>query len=92
MRAIKAKVIETLLMYRWCAEWTLGHEHFAALRTARHHLLVRIIGFQRRQRTAYLLPYAQTLKKLQRKSVETIICKQRRLLSLGPYSGRTMSG
>ena len=46
---IKAEVMETLLY--GCVTWTLGQEHFAELRTAHHNLLLRIIGFQRRQRT-----------------------------------------
>ena len=41
--------METLLY--GCVTWTLGQEHFAELRTAHHNLLLRIIGFQRRQRT-----------------------------------------
>ena len=46
---LKAEVIETLLY--GCATWTLGKEDFAELRTAHHRFLLRIIGFQRQQRT-----------------------------------------
>ena len=42
--------------------WTLGKDHFAELRTAHHRFLLRIIGFQRRQRTDHLMSYAKALK------------------------------
>ena len=48
LRMIKVEVMETLLY--GCVTWTLGKEHFAELRTARHRSLARIIGFQRRHR------------------------------------------
>ena len=63
--------------------WTLGQEHFAELRTAHHNLLLRIIGFQRRQRTDHLMPYAKALKKAQCESVETTIRKRRILFAGG---------
>ena len=74
---LKAEVVETLLY--GCVTWTLGKEHFAELRTAHHRFLLRIIGFQRRQRKDHLMPYANAMKKVQRKSVETTIRKQRLL-------------
>ena len=46
---LKAEVMETLLY--GCLTWTLGKEHFAELRAAHDRFLLRIIGFQRRQRT-----------------------------------------
>ena len=49
----------------------LGLEQFAELRTARHNLLLRITGFQRRQRTDHRVSYAKALKKAQCESVET---------------------
>ena len=49
LRMLKADVMETLLY--GCVTWTLGKEHFAELRTAHHTFLLRIIGFQHRQRT-----------------------------------------
>ena len=52
---LKAEVMETLLY--GCLTWTLGKEHFAELRAAHDRFLLRIIGFQRRQRTAYLMSY-----------------------------------
>ena len=62
-----------------CVTWTLGQEHFAELRTAHHRFLLRIIGFQRRQRTDHLMSYAKTLKKAQCDSVEATIRKRRLL-------------
>ena len=57
LRMLKADVMETLL-YRFVT-WTLGKEHFAELRTAHHRFLLRIIGFQRRQRTNHLVSYVR---------------------------------
>ena len=57
LRLLKAEVIETLL-YR-CVTWTLGKEQFAELRTAHHRFLLRIIGFQWRQRTDHLTSVRQ---------------------------------
>ena len=79
VRMLKAEVMETLLYGR--VTWTLGQEHVAELRTA-HHNLLRIIGFQRRQRTDHLMSYAKALKKAQCESVETTI-RKRRLLFAG---------
>ena len=62
LRMLKAEVVETLLY--GCVTWTLGKEHFAELRMARHSFLRRIIGFQRRQRTDHvIISYAMILKK-----------------------------
>ena len=79
VRMLKAEVMETLLY--GCVTWTLGQEHFAELRTAHHNLLLRIIGFQRRQRTDHLMSYAKALKKAQCESVETTIRKRRLLFA-----------
>ena len=82
---LKAEV-ETLLY--GCVTWTLGQEHFAQLRTA-HHNLLRIIGFQRRQRTDHLMSYVKALKKarcLRRPSANDASTLR------GAYNGRPMSG
>ena len=81
LRMLKAEVMETLLY--GCVTWTLGKEHFAELRTAHHRFLLRIIGFQRRQRTDHLMSYAKALKKAQCESVETTIRKRRLLFAGG---------
>ena len=74
IRLLKAEVMETLLY--GCVTWALDQEHFAELRTAHHKLLLRIIGFQRRQRTDHLMSYAKALNKAQCESLETTIHKQ----------------
>ena len=56
-----------------CVTWTLGVEHFAALHSAHRKLLLRIVGFHRRQRTGHRISYAKALKNAQCKSVETTI-------------------
>ena len=63
LRMLKAEVMETLLY--GCVTWTCGTEHFAELRTAHHRFLLRIIGFQRRQRTDHIMSDAKALKKAQ---------------------------
>ena len=88
LRMLKAEVMETLLY--GCVTWTLGKEHFAELRTAHHRFLLRIIGFQRRQRTDHLMSYAKALKKAQCESVETTTASGVSCLR-GAYSGCTMS-
>ena len=85
MRILKAEVMETLLYRR--VTLTLGPEHFAELRTTNHKLL-RIIGFQRRQRTDRPMSYAKALKKAQCDSVETTI-RKRRLLFAGAVQRMT---
>ena len=79
LRMLKAEVME-ILRYG-CVTWTLGKEHSAALRTAHHRFLLRIIGFQRRQPTDHFVSYAKALKKVQCESVETIITKRRLLFA-----------
>ena len=59
---LKAEVIETLL--HGCVTWTLSAQHFARLRSAHHQVLLRVIGFKRRQSTDYTtLSYAKALNK-----------------------------
>ena len=82
---LKAEVMETLLYE--CVTWTLGQEYVAELRTA-HHNLLRIIGFQRRQRTDHLMSHAKALKKTQCESVEMTI-RKRRLLFAGAVQRTT---
>ena len=63
LRMLKAEEIETLLY--GCVTLILGKEHFTELRTAHHRFLLRVIGFQHRQRTDHIMPYAKALKKVQ---------------------------
>ena len=88
VRMLKAEVMETLLY--GCVTWTLGKGHSPELRTAHHRFLLQIIGFQRRQRTDYLMSYAKALKKAQCESVETTIANGISALR-GAYSERTIS-
>ena len=79
VRMLKADVMETLL-YGYVT-WTLGKEHFAELRTAHHRFLLRIIDFQRRNRTDHLVSYAKALKEAQCEGVKTTIRKWRLLFA-----------
>ena len=80
LRMLTVEVMETLLY--GCITWTLRKEHFVELRMAHHRFLLRIVGFQRRQRTDHLMSYANALKKAQCESVETTV-RKRRLLFAG---------
>ena len=85
---LKAEVIKTLLYV--CLTCTLGQEHFAELRTAHHKRLLRIIGFQPRQRADHhliIMSYAKALEKAQFESVETI--HRRRLVFAGAVQRTT---
>ena len=76
VRTLKAEVVETVLC--GCVTWTLSVKHFAKLRTAHHKILLRVIGFQRRQRTDYTtLSYAKALKKTRCENIGTIIRNRR---------------
>ena len=89
VRMIKPEAIETMLY--GCVTWTLGQQHNnAKLRTPHHHLLLRVIGFQRRHCNDHLMSYAKALKKTQSESIETTIRKRRLYLrgaSLGSRAG-----
>ena len=63
------------LMYG-CVASALVMEHFAKLQMA-HYNLLRIISFQRRQRTDHRMPYAKAPKKAQCESAEATIRKRR---------------
>ena len=64
-------------LLRGCVTWTLGQEYFAELRMAHYTLLLRIIGFRRRQRPDHLMSYAKALKKEQCESAKPTIPKRR---------------
>ena len=88
VRMQKSEVMETLLY--GCTTLTLGVEHFAVLHNAHRKLLLRSIGFHRRQRNDHRMSYAKVLKKAQCESVETTIQKRRPIFR-GPYSGQNLS-
>ena len=83
VRMLKAEVSETLLLYG-CVTWTLSAKHFARLRTVHHQVLLRVIGFQRRQpyRLDYTtLSYPNAIKRTRCESIETTVHKWRRLFA-----------
>ena len=51
IRLFKAEVMEAMLY--GCATWTMRSQDFNSLRTAHHKLLLRIIGFRRKDRIGY---------------------------------------
>ena len=85
-RLPKTEVMDTLLY--GCVTWALDLEPFAKFRTAHHDSLLRIIGFQRRQRTDHRMSYSKVLRKAQCESVETT-ARKRRLLTPSLCGSRT---
>ena len=51
IRLLKAEVVEAMLY--GCATWTRRSQDFSNIRTAHHKLLLRVIGFRRKDRTDY---------------------------------------
>ena len=74
-RLFKAEVMEAMLY--GCATWTMRSQDFSSLRTAHHKLLLRIIGFRRKDRTGYKpLWYGEALERTGSERVETPIRKR----------------
>ena len=89
VRLLKTEVMETPLY--GCVNWALILEHFTKVRTAHYNLLLRITGFQGRQRTDHHMSYAEDLKKTQCEGVGTTIRKRRLLFGRQPGNGRALS-
>ena len=71
----KAEVMEAMLY--GCPTWTMRSQNFSSLRTAHHKLLLRIIGFQRKDRTGYKpLSYREVLERTVSDRIETTIRKR----------------
>ena len=55
-----------------CATWTMRSQDFSSLRTAHHKLLLRIIGFRRKDRIGYKpLSYREVLERTGSERIET---------------------
>ena len=75
IRLFKAKVMEDMLY--GCATWTMRSQNFSSLRIAHHKLLLRIIGFWRKDRTGYRpLSYREVLERTGSVPIETRIRKR----------------
>ena len=79
-RLLQAEAMEALLY--GCMTWAPRRDHYRLLRTIHHRLLLRVIGYQRKQGTYRQLSYAQALKRVGCQSVEATV-RQRRLLFAG---------
>ena len=68
-----------------CATWTMRSRDFSSLRTAHHKLLLRIIGFRRKDRTGYKpLSYGEVLERTSSERIKTTIRKRLQLGFAGP--------
>ena len=75
IRLFKAEVMEAMLY--GCATWTMRSQDLSSLRTAHHKLLLRIIGFRRKDRVEYKpLSYREVLEKTGSERIETTIRKR----------------
>ena len=60
-----------------CATWIMRSRDFSSLRTAHHKLLLRIIGFRRKDRIGYEpLSYGEVLENTGSERIETTIRKR----------------
>ena len=74
-RLFKAEVMEAMLY--GCATWTMRSQDFSSLRTAHYKLLLRIIGFRRKDRIGYKpLSYREILERTGSERIETTIRKR----------------
>ena len=90
IRLFKAEVMEAILC--GCATWTMRAQDFSSLRTAHHKLLLRIIGFRRKDRTGYKpLSYREVLERTGSERIETKFGSAN-LGSPGPLSGKATQG
>ena len=75
IRLFKAEVMEAMLY--GCATWTMRSQDFSSLHTAHHKLLLRIIGFRRKDRIGYKpLSYREVLEMTGSERIETTIRKR----------------
>ena len=75
IRLFKAEVMESMLY--GCATWTMRSQDFSSLRTDHHKLLLRIIGFRRKDRIRYKpLSYREVLERTGSERIETTIRKR----------------
>ena len=75
IRLFKGEVMEAVL--NGCVTWTIRSQDFSSLRTAHHKLLLRIIGFRRKDRTGHKpLLYWEVFETTGSERIETIIQKR----------------
>ena len=75
IKLFKAEVMEAMLY--GCATWTMFSQDSSSARTAHHKLLLRIIGFRRKDRTGYkLLSYREVLETTDSERIDTTIRKR----------------
>ena len=75
IKLFKAKVMEAMLY--GCVTWTMRSQDFSSPRTAHHKLLLRIIGFRRKDRTGYKpLSYGEALERTGSERIDATIRKR----------------
>ena len=90
IRLFKEEVMEAMLY--GCATWSMRSQDFSRLRTARHKLRLRIIGFRCKDRTGYKsLSYGEVLERTGSERIETTNRKRQHGFA-GPLSGKATQG
>ena len=79
MRLLKAKVVETLLY--GCMTWSPNKPDYDRLRRVHHSMLLRCLGWRKRDRDDHTLSYADALAKTASESIEAIVRKRRILFA-----------
>ena len=85
-RLFRTEVMEAMLY--GCATWTMRSRDFSCLRTTRHKLRLRIIGFGCKDRIGYKsLSFEELLGRTDSERIETTIWKRQHGFA-GPLSGK----
>ena len=75
IRLFETEIVEAMLY--GCATWTMRSQDFSRLRVAHYTLLLRVIGFWRKDRTGYKpLSYGEVLERIGSERIETTIRKR----------------
>ena len=79
VRLLDAVVIETLLY--GCMMWSPNKPDYDRLRRVHHSMVLRCLGWRKRERDDHTLSYADALAKTASESIEAIVRKQRILFA-----------
>ena len=73
---LEAEGVMEAMLYG-CATWNIHSQDFSRLRTAHHKLLLRYIGFRRKDRTGYKpLSYGEVFERIGSERIETTVRKR----------------
>ena len=79
VRLLKAEVVDTLL--HGCMTWSPKKPDYHRLRRLHRSMLLRCLGWRKRERDDHTLSYADALAKTDTESVEAIVRKRKILIA-----------